>query len=92
MVNVIKRDGHVEPFDKEKLTGSVKKAMIDAKLSVEELKDEIDAISTSIMDKLTLEKEIDVSKIREITLNELENKKEAAAAAWRKFDGKYKSR
>lgn len=88
--NVVKRDGHLEPFDKEKMKGSIKKAIIDAKLSVEDMKDEIDSMAEMVLDKMKEEKSVDVSEIRNMILSELESKKQAAAVAWRNFDGKYK--
>jgi transcriptional regulator NrdR family protein len=88
--NVVKRDGHLEPFDKEKMKGSIKKAMIDAKLSVEDIQDEVDRMADYVEESLNEENSVDVSKIRSTVLAVLENKKQVAAAAWRKFDGKYK--
>ncbi len=90
-MNVIKRDGHIEPFDKHKLIGSIKKAMIDARLSINELDDEIEKIYDKVKNKIGNVEEVDVSKIRSTVLSELDNNKEAASAQWRKFDGKYKA-
>lgn len=89
--HVIKRDGQFEPYDKKKLEGSIKKAMIDAKLSVEDLIEEIKNISGAVEESFGSKKEVDVSEIRTNILSELESKKQAAAIAWREFDGKYKS-
>jgi len=88
-MNIIKRDGRMEPFDEEKLVGSIKKAMIDAKLKIDE--QEVQHIMSKVHANLGAE-DIDVSKIRNSVLDELERSKEAAAVAWRNFDGKYKVR
>ena len=70
---------------------AIKKAMIDAGLKIEEQQLEIKEITDSVMKKLEGKKTIDASYIRSSVLTELEKKKEVAAGAWWKFDGKYKS-
>lgn len=89
--NVIKRGGHMEPFDMEKFENSIKKAMIDARLIVEELKDDIAKIKKKVLEDLGNKDDVDVSEIRLGILRELEAKKKEAAFAWRNFDKKYKS-
>jgi transcriptional regulator NrdR family protein len=81
----------MEPFEEQKLVGSIKKAMIDARLSVEDLQEQIKTLRDAVMSQIGNKEEIDVSEIRTIILSELEKNKQAAAVAWRAFDGKYKS-
>ncbi|MCF7861320.1 hypothetical protein K9M79_03655 [Candidatus Woesearchaeota archaeon] len=89
-MNVIKRDGRMEPFDEDKMKGSIKKAMIDAQLFVEEQADEINDMAAEVLVEIGSD-DVDVSELRNKILEVLEEKKPPAAAAWREFDGKYKA-
>lgn len=92
VMNVIKRNGLMEPFDERKLRGSIEKAMIDARLKIDELSDDIDQIVDSTMRSLNNKQDVDISELRSSILEELEKRKPVAAAAWRSFDAKYKTK
>ena len=91
MTKVIKRKGETEPFNPDKIRGSLQKVAIDAGYSVDEKKDIIDEVFTNVNTKLNDEKEIESGTIRACLLTELDRCEPYMAKSWRRFDKKYKS-
>ncbi|MDD3985099.1 MAG: ATP cone domain-containing protein [Methanobacterium sp.] len=92
MVDVIKRKGTKEPFNPDKIKGSLQKATINAGYSVEEKNDIINEVFTNINKKLDDKEEINTETIRMCLLTELDKCEPYIAKSVRRFDSKYKSR
>lgn len=90
MTNVVKRKGSIEPFNPDKIRGSLQKAAIDAGYSVEEKKDIINEVFANINKKLDKGDEIKSETIRACLLTELDKCEPYMAKSWRRFDKKYK--
>lgn len=95
MVEIKKRSGIIELFDREKIMRSIKKASIDAcypKDQISILADVTtdDAISASIKEMGEKEGEIDTDIIRKNVLHNLDSFEPSVSKSWRKFDTKYK--
>ena len=90
MTDVIKRSGAIETFNLEKAKVSVKKAMLDANLCIDEHRCIIDDVSKKIFEIAEREGIIDTVAIREKILEHLDAEKKDAADSWRRFDIKYK--
>jgi transcriptional repressor NrdR len=91
LTKVMKRKGSIEPFNPDKIRGSLQKAAIDAGYSVEEKKDIIDEVFININKKLDNEDKIETVTIRACLLTELDKCEPYIAKSWRRFDNKYKS-
>lgn len=91
MTDVIKRKGKKEGFDPDKIRKSIKKAFVDAGISIAKTKDLIEKITKETI-KMTKDKtEVTSKAIKEKILAELDKAKKVASDAWRKFDKKYKA-
>ena len=91
MRNVVKRTGKIEPYNPDKIKGSLQKATIDAGYSVKEKEDLIDEIYDKIDKKFEKEGDIKSENIRMCLLTELDECEPYIAKSWRNFDKKYKS-
>lgn len=89
---VIKRKGNVEPFNPNKIKGSIQKATIDAGYTLDEKKNIINEVLTNINKKIDEEKEIKSETIKRCLLTELDKCEPYIAKSFRRFDSKYKSR
>jgi transcriptional repressor NrdR len=92
MTNVVKKKGKIEPFNSNKIKGSLQKATIDAGYTVDEKKDIINQVLSNIDKKLDEEKEVKSETIKMCLLTELYKCEPYIAKSWRRFDTKYKSR
>jgi transcriptional repressor NrdR len=92
LAKVVKRKGKAEPFNPNKLKGSLQKATIDAGYTVEEKQDIINEVFTKINKKIHEEKEIKSETIKMCLLTELDKCEPYIAKSLRRFDTKYKSR
>lgn len=90
MIDIIKRNGKKEPFDVDKIRKSIKKAFVDAGLSVAENKEQIEAITKGMVKIVRENTEITTRTIRKKILENLEQTKKRAFEAWKNFDRKYK--
>ncbi len=91
MKNVVKKKGDIEPFNPDKIKGSLQKATIDAGYSLDEKQDIIDEVFLNINKKLDNEEEIASDNIRICLLTELDKCEPYIAKSVRRFDRKYKS-
>lgn len=91
MKNVVKKKGDIEPFNPDKIKGSLQKATIDAGYSLDEKQDIIDEVFLNINKKLDNEEKIDSENIRMCLLTELDKCEPYIAKSVRRFDRKYKS-
>ena len=87
---VVKRDGTKEPFDVEKLRGSIRVNAQETVLSEAEnrISDLVDRISSVILRDLEGKKEITTVALKEKILSELDIVDPAIAEAWRRYDRK----
>jgi transcriptional repressor NrdR len=92
MTDVIKRKGIKEPFNPDKIKGSLQKATINAGYNLEEKNEIINEVFLNINKKLDNEKEINTETIRMCLLTELDKCEPYIAKSVRRFDSKYKSR
>lgn len=92
LANVVKRKGEKEPFNEDKIKGSLQKATIDAGYTLEEKKEIINEVFLNINKKLDDEKEIKSETIRMCLLTELDKCEPYIAKSVRRFDTKYKAR
>lgn len=85
---VVKRDGVKEPFDVEKLRGSIRVNAQETVLSEAEdrINDLVDRISSVILRDLEGKKEITTVALKEKILSELGIVDPAVAEAWRRYD------
>jgi transcriptional regulator NrdR family protein len=90
MTEVIKTSGKKEKFDIEKLRRSIKKAFIDAGLSVMENKQRIESVVKSVLEKTKEKAQVTSSGIRKVILESLDRTKITVSDAWRRFDRRYK--
>ncbi|WP_414470550.1 ATP cone domain-containing protein [Methanobacterium sp. ACI-7] len=89
---MIKRKGSVEPYNPNKIKGSLQKATIDAGYSVEEKKDILDEVLTNINKDIGHKGEIKSENIRKCLLSELDKCEPYIAKSVRRFDERYKFR
>ncbi len=91
LTKVIKRKGGFEPYDPNKIKGSLQKATIDAGYSVEEKNEIINQVFTNINKKLDKKEKLETETIRACLLTELDKCEPYIAKSWRRFDKKYKT-
>ncbi len=91
MKNVVKKKGDIEPFNPDKIKGSLQKATIDAGYTLDEKEDIISEVFLNINKKLDNEEKIDSENIRMCMLTELDKCEPYIAKSVRRFDRKYKS-
>lgn len=92
LTKVVKRKGTIEPFNPNKIKGSLQKAAIDAGYSVEEKKDILDEVFNNINKSLGKKEKIESENIRMCLLTELDKCEPYIAKSVRRFDQRYKSR
>lgn len=90
MVEIIKKGGAKEQFDKEKIKKSIEKAAIDAGYNLEKIKTLINEITKSIEKDTQNKEELDTAMIRVSVFNKLEKREPSIVESWKKFDEKYK--
>jgi transcriptional repressor NrdR len=90
MTDVIKRNGQKEPFNEEKVSNSIKKAIKDAGLNVKQKKRLIDKTMKDVNQAVQNKDEISTAKIRNIVINDLEQEWEGdqvhIARVWRNYE------
>ena len=90
MVEIIKKGGAKEQFDKEKIKKSIEKAAIDAGYTLEKIETLINEITKSIEKDAQNKEELDTAMIRASVFNKLEKREPSIVESWKKFDEKYK--
>ena len=90
MTDVIKRKGEKEAFNPEKIRRAIKKAFVDAGVSIAKTKDLVEKITKNVIKMNKDKAEVTSKAIKERILEELDKAKKVASDAWRKFDKKYK--
>lgn len=92
MVDVIKRNGKIEPFREEKIRNSIQSAVRDAGYDVQEKQNLIDNIADDVAENVRNVKQIEAEKIRNLVLNDIgEDQKPGSsdiATAWRDCEQK----
>ena len=85
MIQVIKKDGTKEPFDKEKIVGAIKKSA--DRVMVEFIKEELDNICELIYASIIMQglDEISISKLHCMVENALENVSPKVAKSYRDY-------
>ena len=85
---VIKNDGTKEPFDEEKLRGSIRVNALEATLAEteEKIKNLVEQVSGTIMQQIENKEEIPTKELREKILQELETTAPNVAEIWKKYD------
>ena len=91
MTDVIKKNGKKEVFEVDKIRKSIKKAFVDAGISISKTKDLIEKIAQDVVKTTKGKTEITSKAIKDKILDGLDNAKKIAADAWKRFDRKYKS-
>lgn len=91
MSNVTKRSGDKEPFNAEKIRKSIRKAAVDAGVSEEVMKDEIEHVANDAIEMSKKKSGIKTGMIRNSILNQLDDVQPSVSESWRKFDSKYKA-
>jgi transcriptional regulator NrdR family protein len=89
-MDIIKRNGHTEPFNAEKMTNSIRKAAVDAGIQIDKKRKMIEGVAKKVTEMAEQKGQIEFSAIRDKILNELDQAEPKMAEAWRKFDQKYK--
>ncbi len=92
MTKVVKRKGTIEPFNPNKIKGSLQKAAIDAGYSVEEKKNILEEVFNNINKYIGKKQRVKSENIRSCLLTELDKCEPYIAKSWRKFDKRYKAR
>jgi transcriptional repressor NrdR len=90
LVEIIKKGGAKEQFDKEKIKKSIEKAAIDAGYSLEKIETLINEITKSIEKDAQNKEELDTAMIRASVFNKLEKKEPSIVESWKEFDENYK--
>ena len=90
MVEIIKKGGAKEQFDKEKIKKSIEKAAIDAGYTLEKIETLINEITKSIEKDAQNKEELDTAMIRASVFNKLEKREPSIVESWKTFDEKYK--
>lgn len=90
-MDVIKRNGHTEPFNAEKITNSIRKAAVDAGIQIDKKKKMIEGIAKKAIEMAEQKGQVETSALRDKILNELNQSEPKVAEAWREFDQKYKT-
>lgn len=92
MAEVLKSNGSTVPYDESKVRASVKKAILDAGLSIGECRDVIESAVSSANKVAQNAGTVASAAIRDAVLSSLEKTRSEAAAAWRAFDARYKKK
>ena len=90
-MDVIKRNGHTEPFNAEKITNSIRKAAVDAGIRIDKKKKMIEGVAKKAIEMAEQKGQVETSALRDKILDELNQSEPKVAEAWRKFDQKYKT-
>lgn len=91
MPTVVKRDGTKEEFDINKVKRSIKKAVIDAGLTIKEKTDVIGEVSRAALETAKEKSEVTAEALREQILTHLDKAASEVSEAWRQFDTRYKN-
>ncbi len=90
MVEVVKKGGTKEQFDKMKIKRSIKKAAIDADYSLEDIKTIANRIMKDISEESEKIGELNTTAIKKTIFNNLEENEPSIIESWKKFDKRYK--
>ena len=92
MTRVVKRKGSIEPFEADKIKGSLQRATLDAGFSLEEKQDIIDEVYAKVNkqldEKVDEEGKIKSETIKVCLLAELDECEPYIARSWRNFESK----
>ncbi len=91
MVEVVKKGGNNEQFDKDKIKKSIEKAAIDAGYTLKKIETLSNEIAKSIAKEVENKEELNTDTIRASVFSKLEEKEPSIVESWKKFDEKYKS-
>jgi transcriptional regulator NrdR family protein len=92
LTNVVKKKGNKEPFNPDKIKGTLQKAVIDSGFTLDEKNTIINEVFNNINKKLDNEEDIPSTTIRMCLLSELDKCEPYIAKSVRRFDRKYKQR
>ena len=90
LVDIVKKSGSKEPFDRAKIKRSIEKATIDANYSLEEIKTLTEEIVADITEKYKKVEELNTNAIRTIIFKKLNDNESSIVESWKKFDARYK--
>ena len=88
MIEVIKRDGSRQPFDEEKLRGSIEAAAKEAEIPAKRIKQVVGDASREPLALAKRKDPIETKTIREMVLARLDAIEPSVSEAWRGFDEK----
>ncbi|MFH1364416.1 MAG: ATP cone domain-containing protein [Candidatus Aenigmatarchaeota archaeon] len=86
MTQIIKKDGTKEEFSEEKLRRSIESAAEEAGIEEERIREVVDQVSTTAIDLVQAEEEMQSNELREKILTELDTVEPAVSDHWRKYD------
>lgn len=92
MAFVVKTNGKRERFDAEKVRSSIKKAVIDAGLSVSKMRSAIEKVTKNVAEMAREKTSVTTRAIRSKILKDFDKIKKPVSNAWRRFDFRYKSK
>jgi transcriptional regulator NrdR family protein len=90
VVEVVKKGGTKEQFDKNKIKRSIEKAAIDADYSLEDIKTITNRIINDISEESEKIGELNTTAIKKSIFNNLEESEPSIIESWKKFDARYK--
>lgn len=85
---VIKKDGSEEPFDPDKIRGSIREACEQAGISDEKTEELVEQVSKVALEAASERNKISTTEIRGKLLTKLERIQPSVAEAWREYDQK----
>lgn len=83
---VIKKDGSKEPFDEEKIKGSIRAAAQGANVSGDRINELVQQVGGAAIAMANAKEEIATSEIKTKILNDLDGLEPSISAAWRQHD------
>ncbi len=89
MMYVIKNSGKKERFDLEKVRNSISKAVIDAGLSADRMKNSIERVTKNVYAMAKSKATITTKEVRNRILSDFDKINKRVSNAWRKFEKKY---
>ena len=92
MTTVIKKKGSKETFSNEKIKESIRKAVRDAGLKVEDKNDMINKISLEVTNLVMKQNEIKSADIRKMVIDRLKKADARVAKSWENYEKKKKAK
>lgn len=90
-IQVVKKGGKTESFNKEKIKRSIEKAAIDAGYTLDQIDSITDQITEEIAEEAKKIGKVNSESIKNSIFNKLEETESSIVESWKKFDEKYKS-